>query len=109
MIGIKIKPWGKFCKVFGANPRNRILEFFLESRELDFSIGNVSAVTELNRATTYNAIEELLSDGVIIPTRKISGAQLYKLNIEKEQVRLLVDTFNLVLFPVKKSRRKIKV
>ena len=36
------KLWGAFATMFGATPRNRILEFFLETRELDFSIGDVA-------------------------------------------------------------------
>ena len=51
--------YGEFCEIFGITPRNRIIEFFLEMRGLDFSIGDVAKETELNRATTYNTIEEL--------------------------------------------------
>lgn len=33
---------GEFCEIFGLTPRNRIIEFFLEMRGLDFSIGDVA-------------------------------------------------------------------
>lgn len=51
--------YGEFCNVFGINPRNQIIEFLLETRELDYSIGDIARETQLNRATTYNTISEL--------------------------------------------------
>lgn len=98
-IGAKMKSvkWGAFCEVFGVTPRNRVIEFFLEMRELDFTIGDVARETGLNRATTYNTMEDLIQEGYITPTRKVSGGQLYKLNIERREVKVLVDAFNLLL------------
>ena len=98
--------WGQFCEIFGVNPRNRILEFFLEMRELDFSIGDVAKEIELNRATTYNTIEELTKEKYLIPTRKVSGGQLYKLNIEKKEVKFLIEAFNMILNRIVKQYDK---
>lgn len=89
--------WGEFCKVFGVNPRNRILEHFLAMDILDFSIGDIAEETGLNRATTYNIMEELIKEGFIIPTRKVSGTQLYKLNKEKYEVKILLKAFSMIL------------
>ena len=91
------KSWGEFCEVFGVNPRNRIMEFFLEMKGLDFSIGDVAKETGLNRATTYNTMEELIDAEYLIVTRKVSGGQLYKLNTEKREVLVLIKVFNLLL------------
>lgn len=89
--------WGEFCKILGVNPRNRILEFLIETRELDFTIGDIAREIGMNRATTYNVVEQLIKENYITPTRKVSGAQLYKLNTEKKEVKILIETFNLVL------------
>ena len=88
---------GELCKIFGITPRNRILEFFLEMRELDFGIGDVARETGLNRATTYNTVEELIRQEIIVPTRKLGNTQLYKLNLYKPEVRALVEAFNVLL------------
>ena len=104
------KTWGEFCEIFGLTPRNRIIEFFLEMRELDFSIGDVAKETELNRATTYNTIEELTKAEYLVPTRKVSGGQLYKLNTEKKEVKILINTFNTVLQSIaEKYKEKQKI
>ena len=89
--------YGEFCEIFGITPRNVIIEFFLEMRGLDLSIGDVAKETGLNRATTYNTIEELTNTGYLIPTRKVSGSQLYILNTNKEEVKVLINTFNMIL------------
>ncbi|MDP4012465.1 MAG: hypothetical protein Q8R00_02565 [Candidatus Nanoarchaeia archaeon] len=100
--------YGNFCELFGVNPRNIILEFFLEMRDLDFAISDVAEETGLNRATTYNTIEELIEKKYFVPTRKIAGAQLYKLNKEKSEVKLLIKIFNLVLDKtLEKSAKKV--
>ncbi len=91
------KQWGAFCDVFGINPRNRIIEFFLEMREADFTIGDIAKETGLNRATAYNTTEELLKEAYLIPSRKVSGGQLYKLNTQKEEVKVFIKTFNIIL------------
>ena len=91
------KTWGEFCDIFGINPRNRILEFFLEGDEIDFSIGEVCEETELNRATTYNIIDGLIKEKLIILTRKVSGCQLYKLDKGKKEVKILLKVFDMIL------------
>ncbi len=89
--------WGEFCEVLGVTPRNRVLECFIEGREMDFSSGSIAEQTGLNRATTYRTIEELISEKYLIPSRKISGAQLFKLNKEKREVKVLLAIFDMIL------------
>ena len=40
---------GAFCDVFGQTPRLQVLEYFLEGREVDFTIASVAEDTELSR------------------------------------------------------------
>jgi len=93
----KDNPWGEFCRIFGHSPRNRIIEVLLTMSSIDFSIGDVAQDAELNRATTYNVMKELIKEGYVIQTRKSSGAQLYKLNKNKEEVQILLKAFSMVL------------
>ena len=90
-------PWGDFCVLMGATPRNRILEFFLDLRTLEFTTNDVALETGLNRATTYNAMEELTAQGYLIPTRKASGSQLYKLNKQNPEVKMLIQISEIIL------------
>ena len=100
--------YGTFCEIFGCNPRNRILEFFLEIRAMDFSTGDIAKETGLTRATTYNTMEELIAQKYLIPTRKVSGSQLFKLNTEKNEVKFLIQIFNKILKDIVKDYDKEK-
>ncbi len=88
---------GELCRLFGATPRNRIIEFFLEMPSTDFTIGDVAKDIELNRATTYNIMEGMIKEKFVIQTRKVSGGQLYKLNTEKKEVKMLLKIFDTIL------------
>ena len=95
--------WGEFCKVMGATPRNRILEFFLAMRDLDYSIGDLALETQLPRATAYNIMEELIKEEYLVSSRKVSGSQLYKLNRNKREVRMLIAIFDMILDKIAKE------
>lgn len=97
MIKTKEKGWGAFCDLFGATSRNRVLEIFLEGREIDNSLGNIAEEGNINRATVYNAVRELLGQEVIVPTRKVGKTQLYKLNLNNSNVKAIAKVFDLTL------------
>ncbi|MBI1972763.1 hypothetical protein HYS50_02040 [Candidatus Woesearchaeota archaeon] len=90
-------PWGEFCNIAGPTPRNRVLEFFIDMKGLDYTAGDIASFTQLNRATTYNTMEELIKEVYLIPTRKVSGSQLYKINEAKREVKVLIAIFDMIL------------
>lgn len=97
------KTWGVFCEIFDSTARNRVLEIFLEGPEVDNSLGNIAEESGLSRAAVYNVIGGLLEQGLIAPSRKIGRTQLYRLNPNKDEVRVLVKAFNLALGVVAKE------
>jgi DNA-binding IclR family transcriptional regulator len=94
---------GEFCNIFEDTLRNRVLEFFLEGQELDYAVSTLAEELDLNRATAYNIIEELLEEELIKESRKIGNTQLYALNKEKPKVRALMKAFNTALQVVLKE------
>ena len=88
---------GEFCKIIGDTPRNRILEFFIEGREMDFGVGDVAREIGLNRLTTYSVMKELVHNEFLIQSRKVGKGQLYRLNIKKLEVTMLIQLFNNIL------------
>lgn len=83
-----------FCELFGATARNRVLEIFLEGREIDNGLGNVAEEAGLNRASVYNVASGLLKQGIIMPSRIVGRTQLYKLNFKNDEVRILSKSFD---------------
>lgn len=91
------KETGIFCEVFGDNPQNRILEFFISLRELDHSVGDMARELDLNKATAYNVMGRLIKRKIVLKSREVSGAQLYKLNTELPEVKIMIIAFNKAL------------
>ena len=86
-----------FLVLFGISPRTLILEFFLEMRDLDFSIGAIARELGMCRATAYNTMHRLLAEELVIPSRKVGNAQLYKLNLKSKKVHPLIEVFDEIL------------
>ncbi len=94
-----------FRKALGDTPKIRVLEFLIEGRELDYSISDIAEGANIGRTTLFRIFEDLLETKVIVFTRQIGNAQLYKLNIKNPLVKKLVEIFDEVIF----NKHKITV
>ena len=91
-----------FRKALGDSPKIKVLEFFIEGRELDYSISDIAEGAEIGRTTLFRIWEDLTSTKVIISTRQIGNARLYKLNQENPLVRKMIELFDEVILNKKK-------
>jgi len=91
-----------FTKALGDNPKIRVLEFLIEGRELDYSISDIAEGAEIGRTTLFRIWEDLLRAKIIVFTRQIGNAQLYRLNLENPFVKKLVEIFDEIILPKKK-------
>ena len=91
-----------FRKALGDTPKIRVLEFLIEGRELDYSISDIAEGAEIGRTTLFRIFDDLLENNIIIFTRQIGNAQLYKLNIDNKFVKKLVEIFDEVIMYKKK-------
>jgi DNA-binding transcriptional ArsR family regulator len=91
-----------FRKALGDTPKIRVLEFLIEGRELDYSISDIAEGSEIGRTTLFRIFDDLIKAKIIIPTREIGNAKLYRLNLENPLVRKLVEVFDEIIMPKKK-------
>ncbi len=91
-----------FRGVLGDTPKIRVLEFLIEGRELDYSISDIAEGAEIGRTTLFRIWEDLIKNKIIIPTRQIGNAKLYKLNNENPFIKKLVEVFDEIIIPKKK-------
>ncbi len=91
-----------FKKALGDSPKIRVLEFLIEGRELDYSISDIAEGAEIGRTTLFRIWEDLVTSKIVIPTRQIGNAKLFKLNIENLFVKKLVEVFDEIIIPKKK-------
>src|SRR3989344_7879433 len=91
-----------FRQALGDNPKIRVLEFFIEGRELDYSISDIAEGAEIGRTTLFRIFDDLIKNKIIVPTRQIGNAKLYRLNLNNEFVRRIVAVFDDIIIPKRK-------
>ena len=100
----------RFREIFGDTPKIRVLEYLLEGRGLDHSIGDIAEGAGINRVTLFRMWEDLEKSKIITHTRNIGNAKLYKLNSNNDYTLILIDVFDKIInvgFQENKVRKKI--
>lgn len=86
-----------FRELFGDTPKIRVLEYLLEGRELDHAIGDIAEGAGINRVTLFRMWDKLEKSKIIVHTRNIGNAKLYKLNMDNPYVKILVNVFDKII------------
>ena len=80
-----------FVETFGKTPVIKVLDFFLTFDSFDYSKSQVSEGTGVSRITLDKIWEELISKKIIIKTRTIGRADMYRLNKDGQNVKILME------------------
>ncbi len=94
-----------FRRALGDTPKIRVLEFLIEGRELDYSITDIAEGAEIGRTTLFRIWDDLIKNKIIVSTRQIGNAKLFRLNRDNVFVRKLVEIFDEIIM----SRKKVVV
>lgn len=78
-------------ETFGETPLVRVVDFFLTFQEFDYSKSQVAAETGISRITVDKIWPRLVKAGVIVKTRTVGLADLYKLNRSNPRVQALIE------------------
>ncbi len=94
----------------GDSPTIRVLDYLLTERDLDFSITDIAKNSKIGRATLYRIWGDLIKNNIILPTRIIGKAKLYKLNKENAVIKKLIEIDDtLILDELKRHTQKQKI
>jgi len=85
-----------FLDHVGDNPRMRILQYFIEGRDFDYTLTDLLNAG-VSWGTLNSLVPKLLDLGVIVKTRKIGRATLYKINRENVAVKQLIELYDNLL------------
>jgi len=99
-----------FIEFMGNSPTIRVLDYLLTERDLDFSITDMAKNAGIGRSTLYRIWDDLIKNEIIIPTRIIGKAKLYKLNKNNPKIKKLIEIDDyLILEELKKHSEKQKI
>ncbi len=86
-----------FLEHVGDNPRMRILQYLIEGKDFDYTLTDLLNA-EVSWGTLNTLMPKLLELGIVLKTRKIGRATLYKINQNNIAVKELIKMYdNLIL------------
>lgn len=74
--------------------RSKILDFLLVFRDFDYSISDIAKNSGVSFKTGLNEIRKLEAEKIIINSRNIGMAKMFKLNVDSLQVKILNNLSN---------------
>ena len=104
-----------FVKVLGDTPKIRILNYLIKYRGLDYSMSDIARNSKVGWATLSRLWNEFIKFNIVVPTREIGKAKLFKLNEENPAVLDLIELYKKLLqqetenYFAKKIKIKVRV
>ena len=79
-----------FVEYFGDYPLIRVLDVLIEGRDMDYSMTEIANNAGVGWTAFSELWPQLLQREIVVFTRKIGNARLYKLNIKNLWVKELI-------------------
>ncbi len=79
-----------FIEYFGSSPYIKILDFLIQGQDFDYSMTEVARGAKVGWSAFIKIWARLLEKGIILYTRNIGNAKLFKLNKENYFVQKLI-------------------
>ena len=92
-----------FREALGDSPVIRILDFLLEGRDLDYSLTDIAENAGVGWTTLHRIWPKLESLSMVVATRTIGRAKLYKINTHNPSVVQLMNMYDTLLYEHNKS------
>jgi len=96
-------------RTLGDSPKLRIIDFFIDNPLLDFTKKEVIEALRMSKQTFYKYFPDLERDGIVVVSRKIGRAKLYRINLKHPLVEMLREyEARLSLQMAEKERKPIE-
>ncbi|MDO8643082.1 MAG: hypothetical protein Q7R76_05905 [Candidatus Woesearchaeota archaeon] len=89
-------PQFAFIKTFGDYPLIRVLDFLIYSRDFDYPLTEIAKNAGVNFQTLKKIWPQLEENKIIIKTRTLAGATLYKINMANPVVKKIIELNNFL-------------
>lgn len=86
-----------FMKLVGNSPLAKVLDFLLTSREFDYSKKEIAENSEISYNTLSSIWSQLITNEIIVRTRRIGKQDMFRLNTENHLVNELIHFFDALL------------
>ncbi|MBI2105245.1 hypothetical protein HYT56_00235 [Candidatus Woesearchaeota archaeon] len=85
-----------FRLMFGDSPIVKVMDFFLDNKEFDYSLTDIARNSDIGWSTLHLFWNNLVKMEIVVKTRRIGRAELYKLNLNNPLVKKLIDIDKII-------------
>jgi DNA-binding transcriptional ArsR family regulator len=78
-------------KALGNPPKLRILDYLLDYKLNDFMKREIVKALGMSKLTFYKHFKDLEDLGLVVPSRRMGRATLYRINLENPMVKMLIE------------------
>ena len=82
-----------FLEIFGDSPILKVLDFLVVNEDFDYSKTDIATLSEVGYSTLKLFIDKLEKDKIVINTRTVGKAKMYKLNWNSSIVKKFRDFY----------------
>ncbi|MEA3329815.1 MAG: hypothetical protein U9Q06_03665 [Nanoarchaeota archaeon] len=79
-----------FTEYFGNSPYIKVLDFLIQGQEFDYSMTEIARGGQIGWSAFTKIWKQLTNKQIILPTRTIGNAKLFKLNKENPFVKIII-------------------
>ncbi|MDD5133628.1 MAG: hypothetical protein PHD81_00285 [Candidatus Nanoarchaeia archaeon] len=82
-----------FLQIFGDSPILRVLDFLIVNEDFDYSMTDIANLSEIGYSTLKLFWNRLEKEKIIIKTRIVGKAKMYKLNLNNPIIKKFRDFY----------------
>jgi hypothetical protein len=97
-----------FTRALGNSPKLKVLEFLIEGKDFDYSISDIAEGSGIGRTTLFRIWEDFIRLKIVIHTREIGNAKLFRLNTKNTFVKKMCELYNLIVIAPLKEEKQVK-
>lgn len=94
-----------FREFLDDTPRIRVIETLLECGDLDMSLNGIAYNAGISRITLFRLWPKFVKEGLVVNTRNIGNAKMFKLNKNNPKAKILMKLFIDIM---KQASKEIK-
>ncbi|VVB81740.1 Uncharacterised protein [uncultured archaeon] len=82
-----------FLEIFGDSPILRVLDFLVVNEDFDYSMTDIAGLSGVGYSTLKLFWQRLEKEGIVVNTRIVGKAKMYKLNLANPVIRKFRDFY----------------
>ena len=98
-----------FLQEEGNTPKNRIWSFLIVHSEYDYSMKDIARYSGVGYTTLKQVWKEFRAKKVVLETRAVGKAKMYKLNIKNPVVNRFIDYYWAVVDSAVRRENNLKI